>query len=111
MKTVRIYGASDDLIEADGVEGADEFNPTSHGDGPYKATLAIEASPFALHIHALYGPEAVWSFAPSTADDGVPLPPWPIRIGPSEDCGYSTQIEVDVPDHATMRQLYRKEEG
>jgi hypothetical protein len=109
VKTVKFYGASDDLIEASGIDGADEFSPTSfREDGADRGSFLIEAAPFSMLVHGFYGPGAVWSFAPAMVDDGVPLPPWPIRITSSSDCPYSTELQIDVPDHATMRQVVHK---
>lgn len=99
-KTVRFYGASDDLVEIEGIEGADEFNV---GDGRiWQAGFVIESRPFKMLVSALYGPGGVWSFAPGMVDDGDPLPPWPMRIGQCQDPLYSTTLEIDVPADAVL---------
>ena len=90
MKTASFYGASDDLIEIAGVPGADEFNICK--DGPYIATFNLGGK---VRIHAFY--DGCWSFAVGQVDEDIPLPDWPIRITQHEK-GYSTQLEIDVPD-------------
>ena len=93
MQTVTFYGASDDLIEIDGINGADEF----YSDGDEKTYQGVFNVGGQLRVFALYLPHGVWSFAVAQVDDGVPLPDWPIRIiqHPNE---YSIALEIDVPD-------------
>lgn len=100
MRTAVFYGASDDLIEVEGVKGADEF-PTADMNGP-----AGLAGSFVLggrlRIRAFYDRHAVWGFSVSQVEDGVALPDWPIRISQQPDCDYSTRLEIDCPDDAVL---------
>jgi hypothetical protein len=91
MKTLQMFGASDDLIEVSGIKGADEFNIVK--DGPYITSFNISGK---IRIHAIY--DGCWSFAPGQVDEDIPLPNWPIRIKQSEEKDYSTLLEIDVPD-------------
>ena len=97
MKTAKFYGASDDLIEVEGVKGADEFNVVAAG--PHIASFNLGGK---MRIHALY--DGCWSFAVSQVDEEIPLPDWPIRISQSKDSKYSTCLEVDVPDDVKLFQ-------
>lgn len=101
MKTLRMYGASDDLVEAEGVPGADEFG--AEGSHDIAATFVLGGK---MRIHALYTHVGCWGFAISQVDEDVQLPDWPIRISQYNDGirpgGYSTLLEVDVPDDATL---------
>lgn len=97
MKTFSMYGASDDLIEASGVRGAKEFY--SLEDGTYHGSFNLGGK---MRIHAIY--DGCWSFAVGQIDEEIPLPDWPIRIGRTPECAYSTLLEIDVPDDAKLFQ-------
>lgn len=110
MKTLRMYGASDDLIEASGVAGAIEASGVAGADefgawcsGEIAATFVLGGR---MRIHALYTKVGCWGFAISQVDEDVQLPDWPIRISQYNDgirpSGYSTLLEIDVPDDATL---------
>jgi hypothetical protein len=97
MQTATFYGSSDDLIEIGGVKGADEFNIIE--DGPYIATFNLGGK---MRIHCLY--DGCWSFAVGQVDEEIPLPDWPVRVKQSGENGYSTQLEIDVPDDVKVFQ-------
>lgn len=88
MQTAKFYGASDDLVEVEGVKGGDEFNV--YGDGPHMALFNLGGK---MRVHAIY--DGCWSFAVGMVDKAIPLPEWPVRVT-SE--GYTTVVEIDVPD-------------
>lgn len=94
MKTFSIYGASDDLVETAGVPGCDEFNIIS--DDVLVGTFVLGGK---MRIRALY--DGCWSFSVGQVDEEIPLPDWPIRIKQHER-GYSTEMEIDVPDDVTL---------
>lgn len=99
MKTFSIYGASDDLVETDGVNGCDEFNVNPQGESGYAGTFVLSGGGQTMKIHAFY--DGCWHFSPAQLDEGVDLPAWPMRITAHrirDEIGYSTLIEVDVPD-------------
>lgn len=105
MKTFSVYGVSDDLIEANGISGADEF--PRKGNGAYCGTIRIEHGASAVLIHCLYS--GGWSFAVSDdSDDGdFSSPPhWPVRRTFGDDCKYSETVFVNVPDDATCSFFY-----
>ncbi len=95
MKTLKIYGASDDLVEMDGIAGADEFN--CYKDESLLATFVLKADNERLRIHAIY--DGSWCFALGQVEEDDPMPPWPVRRTWS---GYSEHVEIDVPDHARV---------
>lgn len=99
MKTVSIYGASDDLIEVSGIPGADEF-------ASYKTPIdfAIWHSTGEMRITAIYGTNGCWSFALGQTGEEESFPDWPVRITQHER-GYSTLVEIDVPDGSIWRKL------
>ena len=97
MKTLRIYGASDDLIETEGLPGCDEFNVIQ--DGPHIATLQVYSTGAGcgFSIHAIY--DGCWSFAIGQTSEDDEIPDWPVRLSWA---GYTQTIEIDCPDDAEM---------
>jgi hypothetical protein len=98
MKTFSIYGCSDDLVEAEGIKGCDEFN-VIEDDGLVKASFKIVYKKSALRIRVLY--DGCWSFSVGQIDD-LDFPDWKIKTIPSPNCTYSMQIEIEVPDSAKL---------
>ena len=107
MKTLRMYGASDDLVEAEGIEGADEYGIYTHDTWPYVASFNVisQGEAKGLRIHVLF--DGCWSFAVS-ADDSETLPSWPTRRTWGVPSSYSELLEIDVPDDATIKLNPRK---
>jgi hypothetical protein len=97
MKTLTMYGASDDLVEADGIPGADEFDCYQPRPGEdIHASFVLGGR---MRIRAIY--DGCWSFAIGQVEEETPLPDWPIRISQHER-GYSTLVEIDVPDDVSL---------
>jgi hypothetical protein len=94
MQTAVFYGASDDLVEIEGVKGADEFNVY---DTPRDATFNLGDR---IRIQARY--DGSWTFVVDPIGDG-PLPDWPIRTSQQPDVDYSTRLEIDCPDETAVR--------
>ena len=101
MTTITIYGASDDLVEVDGCEGADEFN--TRGDW-YGCLVAPDGS--GMLAHARYGEGtdgACWLVGVSQITENQQLPGWPVTItqqppmGPGKP-GYSALLTIEAPD-------------
>jgi hypothetical protein len=108
MKTLKIYGASDDLIETEGIEGCDEFSTHS----PSKKKIEIRAGsvkPEGLDIWPIY--TGSWAFAITAPfGDYDEYPAWPIRRYFGGESSHSETIEIDVPDDATLAMVNRKSE-
>lgn len=102
MQTAVFYGASDDLIEIEGVKGGNEFGIFKVG--PYIAAFNLGGK---MRIHSIY--DGCWSFAVGQVDEEIPLPDWPIRIKWPGGRGYSTRLEIDVPDDVKVFQEPTKE--
>lgn len=107
-KTFRIYGASDDLVVAEGIPGCDEFGVRpgiKREDLGYAATFLLTGPGGAMRVHAFYGPGGTWFFAPAMLAEGVPIPDWPTRVTHHSirgEVGYSTMLEIDVPDGTVL---------
>ena len=99
MQTAIFYGASDDLIEIDGIKGADEFGIDPIAEGK-KADLSQSFSIGGkLKVYAIY--DGCWHFSIGQMAEGILIPDWPIRFSAHES-GYSVQLEIDVPDDVSV---------
>jgi len=103
MQTAVFYGASDDLIEVEGVKGADEFGAYVGGAAGIHATFNVGGK---LRVHAIY--DGCWCFAVGQVDEDIALPDWPLRIGMQPGTPYSTRLEIKVPDDV---KIFREREG
>lgn len=90
---IRIYGASDDLIEVEGCEGADEFNSYERGPVMWRGDLHAPDGD-AMRAYALY--DGCWSIALGQVDEGKPLPDWDIEI--LQIGRYSSMAQIDAPE-------------
>lgn len=129
-QTAVFYGASDDLIELEGIRIAagyenliDEyccFADVATGYGYdylrkketkppfYKATYRIKAATGSLFVHALY--DGTWIFAvgldaDGQGDDAGTLPDWPVRVSQIRQDGrrsHSMRLEIDCPLDAVV---------
>lgn len=99
---IRIYGASDDLVEFDGVTKPEEID--CHGQdvhlviGQAEAKEGANASGLRVWLH--YTDLGVWAATVLQIEEGVPIP-WPVHVvhamrGASE-IGYSVVVEIDAP--------------
>lgn len=106
---IKISGGSDDLVEVEGCEGADEFNVYGPGELVWRADLTTAAE--ALRVYAIY--DGNWSFAVGQADEDLPLPSWPVRITQHPDIAYSVLLEIDAPDGARLTNVWpeRSDDG
>jgi len=104
MKTLKMYGTSDNLIESEGIDGCDEFNVGYHGG--VRSVFDLRLDDEAIRIHAVYG--GSWGFAITSEndrDDYRSIPDWPIRRSFGRDCEYSETIEIDVPNDAVLQRV------
>lgn len=103
---MKIYGASDDLVEIEGgPEGDDEINVI---DKDVRFTIGSD-------VHG--GIVVVMSYAPDDLEDGcwqarlapiaedVPCP-WPVRVDAK---GYSAVVQIDCPRDVQMRVEKRRQ--
>lgn len=98
MSTLTIYGASDDLVEASGIEGADEFSTT----GRWVGTIVAPDGQTAL-VYVDYRDNGTWTVALGQYEEDYALPAWEVRfvVNPAL-CAYSTVAHIDVPDGTTI---------
>lgn len=102
MTELRIYGASDDLIE---LEGAIEEELNVYDEHHFTLTAPDGQQ---ITIIGLYLPNGTWAFAPAITgdDDDGSLPDWNITIRQGNpDFGepaYTTVLVLDVPDGTVL---------
>lgn len=100
MKTLKFYGASDDLFEMDGDE-SEEW-------GCYNrlASVLVEHDGERLLVVGLYdGPgdvsDGCWAIGVQLFREGDSVPPWPVRLE-THNRKYSPVLVLEVPDGATV---------
>lgn len=97
MRTLKFYGASDDLFEIEGTTGSepDERNP---------GTVEIkDADGNGLRVHCDYAVAAngCWMVGVAPLDEDIPIPDWPVsfKLGGR---GYTAELTMVVPDTAVV---------
>ena len=99
MKTVTVYGSSDDLIEWDGCEGCDEFY--RKGSGLVSGSYLLTTDEAGLRVRAIY--DGCWSFAVGQIEEDYPFPEhWLVSTEHGYHNNYSTNLTFEVPDDATL---------
>ena len=102
---IRIYGASDDLIEVEGCKGADEFNSYERGPLMWSGELRAPNGD-AMRAHALFDGYGCWSVALGQAGDDRPFPEWPVKLRQCTHVDYSTMVEIDAPDGTVLENIW-----
>lgn len=95
---ITIYGASDDLVEVEGCEGADEFC-TDHWQGD----LAPPGEGEQMRVWCWYDIDGCWQVGVGQVTEDVQLPAWPITITQApamnpDNPGYSVLLSIDAPE-------------
>lgn len=100
MSTVTIYGASDDLVEVEGIEGADEFNC----DGHWKGVIESPDGGTAL-VYVDYRDNGTWTVTLGQYEEGWHLP-FAITLGTAMGmCSYSTVAQIEVPEGSKISEV------
>lgn len=92
---ITIYGASDDLIEVEGCDGANEFNSHERGPVMWRGDLIAPGGLEAVRVHAVF--DGCWSVAVGQVDEDVPLPEWPVAVRQHPSLPYSAAVVIDAP--------------
>jgi len=98
---ITIYGASDDLVEVAGCEGADEFNPG--GNDRWQGDLVGPDASEQMRVHCWYDDDGCWQVGVGQTIEDVQLPPWPVTITQAPamnpaNPGYSALLSIDAPE-------------
>lgn len=99
MKQLKIYGASDDLLEVGGIPGADEFYTSGNR---YMGYLHVKGEGLHLNIHVIY--DGSWAFSVNTqmGDDCDQMPEWKIERLWGTESPYSETLIIHCPDDAIV---------
>lgn len=100
MPTLTVHGASDDLIEASGIEGADEYNAI---DGGRLEVTGPNDQRF--YVWCTYGNGGTWVLGVGQIDEDIPIPNWPMTLRQAETCRYSTELVIDCPEGTKVQYL------
>ena len=91
---MKIYGASDDLVEVEDCDGADEIASASS-----MTRILVGAPDAGLYVIMEYAgprvPGAVWHASIAQVSEDIPIP-WPVRIDVAQR-GYSVEVWIDCP--------------
>lgn len=107
---IRIYGASDDLIEVEGDGITDEFNSYEKGHAMWRGDLRAPDGDV-LRAHAVFSDDGCWSIALGQAYEATPLPTWPVTIARHPQMSYSTMVEIDAPQGTVLENVWPGGEG
>ena len=101
MAEIRVYGASDDLLEFDGAI-SEEFSRYSN---PIVGTLTAPNGD-GLTVMAYYANSGVWGVGVGPLDEGATLPDWPIRFedGKQNESSFSATLVIDIPEGTTLKE-------
>lgn len=101
-KTLKFYGASDDLFEVEGAirEEIGCFNEL----GIYH----LKSAEGEVLVVATYTDEGCWAIGLGQVEEGAPVPAWPVSYSMHER-GYSAQLTIEVPDDTQL--VMAKEEN
>lgn len=105
MKTLKVFGASDDLIEFSGIEGADEFYAKETRED-LMGVWWVSTGKDVVEIRAYY--LGYWAFlvAPEfDCNDGERMPDWKITRTWGTDVAYSETVTIEVPDDAILTRV------
>ena len=103
MKTLKIYGGSDDLIECSGIDGCDEFNYYGGDHNPYMGKLVVKSKEISFDVHVIY--DGNWLFSVSCRDweEGTVLSSDPAVLRTfGDDSPYSETLLIECADDATL---------
>lgn len=95
MAELTVFGASDDLVEVSGIDGADEFS--APGNSRWTGVLEAPNGETAL-LYVDYRKNGTWTAALGLFEEGYKLPSWPVKVETNELNDYSTFTTITVPD-------------
>lgn len=99
---IKIYGASNDLINVEGCKGADQFSSYADGRLMWRGDL-VAPNNGQMRIYGIY--DGCWHFSIGQVDEDVPLPSWPVLISQHER-GRSTLVEINAPEGTRLTNVW-----
>jgi hypothetical protein len=107
---ITIYGASDDLVEVGGCEGADEFSADR-----WQGDLVAPGGTEQMRVHCWYDEDGCWQVGVGQVLEDCQLPAWPISITQApamnpDNPGYSALLSIDAPEGTRLENVKPKPE-
>ena len=94
-KTLKFYGASDDLFEVEGAIREEIY--CYHKPGIYH----LKSAEGEVLVMATYTEEGCWAIGLCQIEEDAPVPSWPVTYSMHER-GYSVQLTMEVPDDTQL---------
>lgn len=111
MKQLRFSGHSDDVFQVDGGANEDMSDEAYGKPAAFRIDAVSDTGEAeSLIVTGHYAPHAAatWAIGVALADEGIPLPSWPMRFEREHE--YSHALVVTVPDNATVVAVTEEEE-
>jgi hypothetical protein len=115
VSTITIYGASDDLIEVAGCDGAGEFDcfgSQQHALNWHATLTAPDGS--AMQVVAWYNPGGCWLLGVGQTEENKELPSWPVTVaqgGGRTSPAYSVVLSVEAPEGTRLGDVWPDRQG
>ena len=114
MRTLKFYGASDDLFEVEGTKAGEpdeigSFNSITAVKIANDHAGLIVVGVYAAHDDMPKGMPGCWTIGICPLDEDIPLPDWQMKWSLS-DLGYSPLLAIETPDDARVSQIGAPEE-
>lgn len=109
MRTLKFYGASDDLFE---IEGTTKDEPDEIGCFNSPVTVWVGNEDEGIFITGMYAPNnssSCWMIGISQMDEDMPLPDWEMSWGIGGR-GYSVELTIEVPEGVVVSNYTNKGE-
>ncbi len=109
MRTIKIYGTSDDLFE---IEGSKKEEPDEIGcyDKPVAVSI-IDKQGNGLIVGGFYSlnkwksETSSWKIVIELLEEDKHLPNWNMKWGTNSN-GYSPELTIEIPDDAVIKQIF-----
>jgi hypothetical protein len=105
-RNLKFYGASDDLFEVEGTTGTEPNEIGCYGRIP---AVKVCNDHGGMIVVAIYDADSLppdmpecWTIGICPLDEDVPLPGWPMKWSAQ---GYSTVLEMEVPDDVRVTEI------
>ncbi len=113
---ITIYGYSDDLVEGEGCEGADEFSPDKNDR--WQGDLVGPDPTQQLRVHCWFDDDGCWQVGVGQPLEECQMPPWPLTItqrphtmqARTGQLGYSLQLNIDAPEGTRLTSVRPSDE-
>lgn len=110
MRTLKFYGASDDLFY---IDGTTKDEPDEIGCFEKIVTLWVGNEDEGLFVTGMYAPNnssGCWMVGISQVDENMPLPNWKMSWGIGGR-GYSVELTIEVPDDIAVADYTKKDDA